>query len=518
MEPALATTAERVMSRALLALAIGFGLLFVWLASQRVPYPFELEWMEGAMVDHADRVRAGLDIYTAPTTDHIAFLYTPLLYYLGALLTPLCGSGFMALRLCSALFAVGTAVLLWRLAVRSGGSNLLGAVAAGLFLAGQGYVRSWYDLARNDTTFLCFVLWTALLLRRGGWKAAALAGVTATLAFLGKQTALMWLPALGVGALLFDWRRALVYAASATLCVGTTLLCYHFATDGWFTFFVFEMPTGHGIQGTRELGFFTEDMAPMLPMVVGAVWLLRTLWRSSRRREMWFVASFGGGGVMTSYLSRLHAGGYDNVVMYGFAAGALLLALLPAVLTTTRGRLVAMSLLLLQFAFLVLDPRALYQSDRPALLYDPTALLPKAAHRAASEQLVEFLRQQPDDVLVPFHGQIATLAGKHAGLHAQALYDLWQLYRYHLEHKSSSPMSARAFGSLVDSFKHDLTTRRWSAIVLDSLRGSALENLVLTPLGNGAYRRARSPLEQLTGLQALIGMETGAAYVLEPVR
>jgi hypothetical protein len=232
---------------------------------------------------------------------------------------------------------------------------------------------------------------------------------------------------------------------------------------------------------------------------------------------MWFLAAFGSGGVMTSYLSRLHAGGYDNVVMYGFAAGAVLLALLPTVLTTARGRLSALALVLLQFVLLVVDPRALYQSERPALLYDPRVLLPQAAHRQASEQLVQFLRQQPGEVLVPFHGQIAALAGKGAGLHAQALFDLYQLFRYHLDHKTGSPRAKRALDALMASLQTGMQQRRWSVMVLDTLRGAALENLVLTPMGEGTYRRVPSPLEQLTGLRALIGMETGAAYVLEPV-
>src|SRR5437016_5947719 len=67
----------------------------------RIGYPFELEWMEGAMVDHAARVRAGLPIYCAPTPEHVAFLYTPLLYQLGALVSLVTGQGFLALRLVS---------------------------------------------------------------------------------------------------------------------------------------------------------------------------------------------------------------------------------------------------------------------------------------------------------------------------------------------------------------------------------------------------------------------------------
>src|ERR1041384_2907106 len=76
-------------------LAIGVVLVLVAL---RIGYPFELEWMEGAMVDHAASVRAGLPIYCPPSPEHVSFLYTPLLFQLGALVSFVTGMGFLAPR------------------------------------------------------------------------------------------------------------------------------------------------------------------------------------------------------------------------------------------------------------------------------------------------------------------------------------------------------------------------------------------------------------------------------------
>ena len=41
---------------ALAAVALGFIVQYVQLAIVRAQYPFELEWMEGSMVDHVRRV------------------------------------------------------------------------------------------------------------------------------------------------------------------------------------------------------------------------------------------------------------------------------------------------------------------------------------------------------------------------------------------------------------------------------------------------------------------------------
>ena len=58
--------------------AAAFG-WFVFAVSQRILYPHELEWMEGALADHAARVYEGLPLYCEPSAEHVPFLYSPLL-------------------------------------------------------------------------------------------------------------------------------------------------------------------------------------------------------------------------------------------------------------------------------------------------------------------------------------------------------------------------------------------------------------------------------------------------------
>ena len=48
--------------------------LFVWQFALRVGYPFDLEWMEGGMLLHADRVLKGEGIYVPPSQFECAFL------------------------------------------------------------------------------------------------------------------------------------------------------------------------------------------------------------------------------------------------------------------------------------------------------------------------------------------------------------------------------------------------------------------------------------------------------------
>ena len=60
---------------ALVALALLGNLALLWTA--RIPYPYDLEWMEGGMLAHAWRLNQGLGIYVAPGPDFIPFVYPP---------------------------------------------------------------------------------------------------------------------------------------------------------------------------------------------------------------------------------------------------------------------------------------------------------------------------------------------------------------------------------------------------------------------------------------------------------
>lgn len=483
------------------------------LFARRLGYPFELEWMEGALVDHMDRVCQGLGIYVEPTPDHIALLYTPLLYHLGALLTPATGGGFLTLRLVSVLATLACAALLFRFVVRGGGDRRQGLLAAGLFAAGYGYVQSWYDLARNDTLFLALTLWTAYLLRFGGRGSAWLAGGVAVLAFLAKQTALMWLPALAVGALLFDVRRGLCYAVTAAIGIAVTVVGLDRATDGWFTFFVFDMPGSHGIQSDRKLGFWTDDLVPLLPMLVAATWLLERMVRAGEWRSALFLAAFAGGGLVTSFLSRLHLGGFDNVMMYVLAAGCVSLALLPSRLVSRRQQSLAAGLAVLQFVLLVLDVRSLWL-ERPGLQLDPWRFLPAPAHAEASEQMLEFVRSVDGPVLMPFHGHLVAMAGKAPSAHAVALGDLMQRLRADAAGQANE-LALRAAQSLTGGFETDFARRRWQAIVLDDRFGRVFEQQ-FAPARHGYRRSAKVPIAVPSALEPAVGLRTGAPYVLAP--
>ena len=54
----VAITVERLIEAALVCASLYYIAVYCWIALHRLAYPFDVEWMEGAAVDHVARVLA----------------------------------------------------------------------------------------------------------------------------------------------------------------------------------------------------------------------------------------------------------------------------------------------------------------------------------------------------------------------------------------------------------------------------------------------------------------------------
>src|SRR5258705_8359612 len=95
-----------------LALACAYVLAFVAVAFARLTYRFELEWLEGVVLEHVHRVLSGQRIYVAPSLDFVPLNYTPLYYYVSAAAAAVLGPTFTALRLVSLVSSLGLLALI----------------------------------------------------------------------------------------------------------------------------------------------------------------------------------------------------------------------------------------------------------------------------------------------------------------------------------------------------------------------------------------------------------------------
>src|SRR3954451_25054593 len=145
--------------------SLGYILMLAVLVCLRIRYPFELEWLEGASVDHVRTILAGRPLYGPPSLQFTPLTYTPGYFYLAAGLSNVVGVGFIPLRAISVLSVAGLLAVTFRLVSREAGDAHAGVLAIGLFAAMFGWTNGWLALARTDSLFLFLTMLAVYILR-----------------------------------------------------------------------------------------------------------------------------------------------------------------------------------------------------------------------------------------------------------------------------------------------------------------------------------------------------------------
>jgi 4-amino-4-deoxy-L-arabinose transferase-like glycosyltransferase len=472
MTPTVATRARlrirtvQTLQGLMMLAALVYLILYLYVAVSRINYPYELEWMEGGTVDQVARLMAGQPMYVQPSIDFVPAIYTPLYYYVSALVSRITGIGFLPLRLVSFAASLGIFVLLYMFGKKATGSRRYGVLAAGLFAASYHLCGAWFDIARVDSLFVCLLLWSVYQLRFAqNTRDLLLTSGGLWLAFLTKQTTLIIAAPLLLYSIYAFRRRSLVVILPF---VGLTLLSIwvlDIVHDGWFTYYVFDIPSRHRIDPTQYLGFWTKTILANVPIlfllsITGVVMLLRRL----AERPAFFTAMLMIGCLASSWTSMLHSGGYVNVLMPSLIA--LVLASIELfgdtvqIAATDTGRvrspwyMVVVTLLLLQLGW---------------LWYDPARQIPSQAARDAGTEIISVLRGAEGDVYMPYHPYLPALAGKRTYAHQMALKDVA---------RADGVMGRKLSQELADLYN----SRRFGLVVLDYPSSSpALEqNYVLS--------------------------------------
>jgi hypothetical protein len=446
-----------VARRLALAAALAYLAAYVFVALRRIDYPFEIEWMEGGSAAHVARILGGEDLYAPPDLAFAAFIYTPLYFHVSAWVARLLGGGFLPLRLVSFLSSLLCFALLGRFVARECGDRRAGLLAAGLFAASFEISGAWFDIARVDSLFLLLTFAALYLLRFGETvRAAVVAGVLGGCAFFTKQTALVVFAPFVVWTAMARKRTWVAFSATVAVVVVVGCLLLDARSDGWFAYYVFDLPAQHSIRWWKLERFWRLDVLARLPVAAAAAIAFFGAGRSEAhdpRRP--YYACLAMGTLGASLLSRLHSGGYDNVLMPAFAGLALLFGLgvfeslrSPVARRRPAAALVIYGLCLIQFAMLAHDPRRQIPSERD---------------RRAGERLVETIRCFEGEVLVVRHGYLAGLAGKRASAQWMAIADILRAregpVRDGIEREIEDAIRERRFAAIIvdrDWYEEDL--------------------------------------------------------------
>jgi 4-amino-4-deoxy-L-arabinose transferase-like glycosyltransferase len=480
----------RVLEFGLGAAAVGYLAVYVAIALLRIRYPFDLEWMEGALIDHVRRIVDGQPIYVGPSLDFIPFLYPPLYYYVSAVVAAVIGIGPVPLRLVSFVCSLGCFVVIAALVRRDTGSAWAGLVAAGLFAATYRAGGAWFDLARVDSLFLLLTLGAVYLLRWGqGMRSWAAAGVLLALAALTKQTAIMIAGPLVLYAVIVDVRRGLALGVSLAVLLGGATLALNAATHGWYWDYTFGLPLRIQDVGTTRPAFWAADLFGPLPIataMAGAYLLMRI---AQKHRPAAFYAVFTAAFVGSAWASRIHAGAYANVLIPAYAALAVVFALalhdLPRLAADEHApalRTFAAAIGVVQFALLV---------------YSPAAQVPGSRDLARQRELQQRIAAADGDVWLPQHGYFPLLAGKAPHAQGWAITDI---------NRAGRPQERqRLLAELHDA----LASHRFRLIILDRMDDWLEPDLE-------RYYRRQGPVFDGDGLWTVTGYRTRPRWIYVP--
>lgn len=442
---------------------------YVSVALARIGSPVGLEWMEGGISLHVQRVLSGHSVYGPPSVAFTPYLYTPLFYYVGAAFRAVLGAGLWPLRLVSLLSSLalfGAAAKLAWVETRSRWAAVAGAGLVAAFFAASG---SWLDIARVDTLCLALVCWSLVTVRVSRRPLGAAAGaVIAVAAVMTKQIAL--LPALAVLPYLWRTNRRSLWAYGATFGVGlaVTTAVLQLTSRGWFLFYAVRVPLHHELVPGEITRFWTADMGTRLWPVAVALALGAGLRRGSSRPsrpirvrpaaartvDWWFIGPVAGALVLGAYASRLHSGGWDNVLLPAYIAAAIVAAVLLPRLQSTVELHPAVPGLRMAAALPVATLFAV-------LAYNPLTRVPAPSASTTTAALVQQLRGLSGPVYLPGDPALLAAAGLPTTAQTAAVEDVLRAdvgsTAHDLRAELDGLVRQRYFRALVVESERDLT-------------------------------------------------------------
>ena len=400
---------------------------FLFVALSRVTYPFALEWLEAGTYTHVVRVLEGKPLYAAPSYEFIAMIYTPLYFYVAALLAWLTQNVMLSMRWVSIASSLVAFVMLYGVCRARRLPRFLSLLAVGFVAASYKATGFWFDIGRVDMSFLALLLLALLLVvirPRHEVLAGIAAGIALALAFAAKQQAAVAYPFL-LFSLLVErhWKKALAFGSSSAMLLVLFVWAFNATTQGWFQFYVFTVP---GSAPTSAVWFLDIWQILLLPafwplVALTAFGVVAALVSSRRRQNVPRLISLTLVVLpllIMSYLSLAKQWGYVN----GFLPAAFGLALAGseavfyAMDTELKPLWVKAGVLSATLALVWLQ----FGVSR----YNPRDQIPSSANVAAGYQVLEKIKHAPTPIFAPTAAYLLDKIGQPMHFQESALSDI----------------------------------------------------------------------------------------------
>jgi hypothetical protein len=443
-----------------LACVLYYFIIIIYITFCRIRYPFSLEFVEGDTLIQVYRILQGKLLYVEPSFQYVAMNYPPLYFYVSSFFSRLIGFGFFPLRLVSFVSSLGCISVIYLICRKEGTGILPALIASGFFAGTYKLGGAWFDIARVDMLALFLVLLAVYLTRIQSLAAYIVAGIVFGLSCLTKQTNLFILAFLCVYFILFEKKISLGFVISSIAFFLIVSWRLDQVFSGWYSFFVFKINLGSGgnlpITPSMVLNsvgdFWLKSLLLPIPICVGLVsayfLIMLTGWKKEIDKSKIFYGFFSAGMIGASWGALIHPGGANNVLLPGYAAIAILSGL-------TISKLFSMW----EVSLADKSGLLLVCTIQFAMLYFPSqSLIPTREDLLAGQGLVAEIQNQPGDVYIHFHPELALMAGK-------ATFADW-VSTYQLEGGFGGG-DVRETNRVKSEFTHAMATQEFSMIILD---------------------------------------------------
>lgn len=415
---------------------------YIVCALQRLGSPIELEWMEGGSLQMMHRVLSGKPLYAPPSVEFVPYTYTPLYFYLSALVSFVVGADFFPLRLVSFTASLATFFFIFAIVRREAGSTLAGVAAAGLFAGSYAVNGNWFDIARIDSLCVAFILsgiWFAF--GRGRPFELIVGGLLVTLAFFTKQVALVIAGPLIVAVVARHGARGLFFAFTTLLAIAVGCVAMEALHEGWFMFYVMESPRTRW-QNNLSLTHLARatfiEFAPLfiLPLAAASVPLWNLATHPTRAGVSFLIALSGL--FLAAAWGRVESINFLNSSIPAHLGMALLFGLALSGISSSVGRVFVVGAFTLQLCIFtsMLGP-----------------LVPHERELANYRSYTELVTALPKPTYIPDQGYVTTLGSEGSFAHSIGIMDLMMggsapivaKFRQEME----SALDAKKFGTIV---------------------------------------------------------------------
>jgi hypothetical protein len=406
----------QIASWTLGGLAIVSLLFYVFLWSNHLGFPLNLDLMEGTILQHFQRAVAFQPIYPEPTPEYVPLAYNVFYYIFSIPLAWLLGANLTTLRLVSILGIIGSGAILYLVVQQYTKSFWWGLITVGLFSAAYGVMDVYLDTAHADSWLICTLLGGSYLIDRDRSRLWNCLGIVVLVSsFWFKQHGALF----AIGGLLFlTWREGmkaslLYWLTSIVLGPVLYLFAGPYLFGSQFHYFTWQVPRQWSeltLGNFRRFLVLIKNSYPVLALS-GAVLVAWTGLRNRLHLRIWHVQFVFA--ALSGFMGTLDHGSSNNVFI-PMGTLFILVGVLGLYTLSTRFKTAQRYRLHLLALFISFT----------AFLYNPLNAIASPLAAASYMDLVNFLNGLQGNVYAPSLGQLQNGYRLQPAAHWVALEDM----------------------------------------------------------------------------------------------